>query len=230
MSEELEVLYEDNHLIAVNKRAGEPVQIDITKDLPLEERVKSYIKEKYNKPGNIFLGIIHRIDRPVSGVVLFAKTSKALTRMNDLIKDRKIKKTYLAIVNQAPNPIKGSLAHYLVRNNKQNKTYITEKGKKEAKEALLNYEIIANSERYFLIKIDLITGRHHQIRAQLSGIDCPIVGDLKYGFKRSNDDASICLHSTKMEFTHPVNSEKVQILASFPKQKYWKLFENVKHL
>ncbi len=228
MIPKLEVLFEDNHLIAVNKLAGEPVQEDITKDMPLEERVKNYIKEKYNKSGNVFLGIVHRIDRPVSGVVLFAKTSKALVRMNELIKNRSIQKTYWAIVGNTPNPEFGKLAHYLVRNHKQNKTYVAEKGKKDAKEAILNYQTISKSERYNLVEINLITGRHHQIRVQLSTLNCPIVGDLKYGFKRSNDDGSICLHSRKMEFIHPVNSEKVQIIADLPNQKYWNLFQNVK--
>ena len=202
------ILFEDNHLIVVNKLPSEIVQGDKTGDQPLSETVKSFIKEKYQKPGNVFTGVIHRIDRPVSGAVMFAKTGKALTRMNELVKQRAIKKTYWAIVQQRPENPEAELKHYLVRNRKKNKSFTYNKQVSDSKEGILKYKLIGESDNYFLLETELITGRHHQIRAQLAAIGCPIKGDLKYGSPRSNKDSSISLHARSVEFIHPVKKEK----------------------
>ena len=218
------ILYEDNHLIAVNKLPSEIVQGDKTGDTPLSENVRQYIKKKYNKPGNVYLGVIHRIDRPVSGVVIFARTSKALSRMNELVKEREIDKIYWAIVKDKPeNPI-GELRHYLMRNEKKNKSFAGKIKKKGAKEGILKYCLSKKSKDYYLLEIKLLTGRHHQIRAQLSAIGCPIKGDLKYGFNRSNKDASISLHARSVSFVHPVTKEPITFIADPPKDVLWNYF------
>lgn len=218
------ILYEDNHLIAVNKLPSEIVQGDKTGDVPLSEDVKQYIKEKYEKPGKVFLGVIHRIDRPVSGVVVFARTSKALSRMNELVKEREIKKMYWAIVKNRPKNPEGELRHFLVRNEKKNKSFASISHKKGAKEGVLKYKLQKESKDYRLLEIELLTGRHHQIRAQLSAIGCPIKGDLKYGFDRSNKDASISLHARSVAFVHPVSKEPITIIADPPKDVLWDYF------
>lgn len=220
----LEILYEDNHLIVVNKKSGDIVQGDKTGDVTLAENVKDYIKVKYNKPGEVFLGITHRLDRPTSGIVIFAKTSKALTRINKMFAEKDIHKTYLAIVDNVPPKTKDTIIHYLVRNRKQNKSYANNKEIANSKKASLTYELIANSDKYYLLKIQLHTGRHHQIRAQLSKIGCKIKGDLKYNFPRSNPDGGICLHAYKTEFIHPVKKEPITIIAKPPKDKLWDFF------
>ena len=228
MPPEDRILYEDNHLLIVNKLPSEIVQGDKTGDEPLSESLKKYLKKKYNKPGNVFLGVVHRIDRPVSGAVLFARTSKALTRLNKMVKDREIKKTYWTIVKNSPPGNEGTLKHFLVRNQKQNKSYAYNKPVENSKEAVLKYRVISKSKDYFLLEIDLLTGRHHQIRAQLAAIGCPIKGDLKYGFPRSNKDASISLHSVKLQFVHPVKKEKLTITARPPDDVLWNYFwENI---
>ncbi len=219
------ILYEDNHLIIVNKLPSEIVQGDKTGDMPLSEYVKLYIKEKYNKPGNVFLGVIHRIDRPVSGTVVFARTGKALLRMNEMIKQRAIKKTYWAIVKNKPPKQYDVLTHYLIRNTKKNKSFVTSNISEEAKKAILSYKILGAVKNYFFLEIDLLTGRHHQIRAQLANIGCPIKGDLKYGFPRSNNDASISLHSRSVSFIHPVKKEKLTIVANPPEDVLWNIFK-----
>ncbi len=218
------ILYQDNHLIIVNKLPSEIVQGDKTGDTPLSEIVKSYIKEEYNKPGNVFTGVIHRIDRPTSGVIIFAKTSKALSRMNELIKIRGLKKTYWAIVKNKPKSNEGELKHYLVRNSKKNKSFAHNNSVPESKEAVLNYKLIGSSDNYYLLEIDLKTGRHHQIRAQLAAIGCPIKGDLKYGFARSNKDASISLHAYSVEFMHPIKKENIKVIAPPPANSLWDIF------
>ncbi|MDC6405572.1 MULTISPECIES: RluA family pseudouridine synthase [Maribacter] len=217
----LQVLYEDNHLIIVNKRPGDIVQGDKTGDTPLSEVVKEYLKEKYNKPGNVYLGVVHRLDRPTSGLVVFAKTSKALPRLNKLFSDKKAKKTYWAVVKDAPPKRADTLVHWLKRNPKQNKSYAHEKEVPDSKKAVLDYRILKALNTYFLLEIDLKTGRHHQIRSQLSAIGCPIKGDLKYDFPRSNKDASIHLHARKLEFLHPVKNEPLTIVAPLPKDSIW---------
>lgn len=219
--ENLQVLYEDNHLIIVNKRPGDIVQGDKTGDVPLSEVVKEYIKVKYNKPGNVYLGVVHRLDRPTSGIVLFARTSKALPRLNQLFKDKEAKKTYLAIVKNMPPRQEDTLTHYLKRNTKQNKSIAHIKEVPESKKAILHYRILKNLDNYYLLEIDLETGRHHQIRSQLSSIGCAIKGDLKYGFDRSNKDASISLHARKLSFTHPVSKEEIEVIAPPPKDPVW---------
>lgn len=217
----LQVLYEDNHIIIVNKRPGDIVQGDKTGDLPLSEVVKEYIRIKYNKPGNVYLGVVHRLDRPTSGIVLFARTSKALPRLNKLFKDKDARKTYWAVVkNPPPNP-EGRLTHYLKRNPKQNKSYAHTKEVPDSKMAVLEYQMIKQLDKYYLLEIDLHTGRHHQIRSQLSAIGSPIKGDLKYGFDRSNKDASIHLHARKLSFTHPVSKEDIEISANPPEDPIW---------
>ena len=217
------VLYEDNHIIAVNKTCNEIVQGDKTGDTPLSEIVKAYIKDKYNKPGEVFLGVTHRLDRPTSGVVLFARTSKALTRLNEMFKSHeKIKKTYWAIVQNAPKQPQARLENWLVRNEKQNKSYIASPNAKDAKLAILTYTTIATSEHYTLLEIQLETGRHHQIRCQLAAIGCPIKGDLKYGAKRSNPDGGISLHARKIAFIHPVSKQEICITAPVPNDKLWR--------
>ena len=218
------ILYEDNHLIAVNKLPSEIVQGDKTGDVPLSEDVKQYIKQKYNKPGNVYLGVIHRIDRPASGVVVFARTGKALTRMNELVKERRIEKKYWAIVKNRPENDKGELRNFLLKNEKKNKSFVVESKKEGAKEAILTYRLINESRDYKLLEINLLTGRHHQIRAQLSAIGCPIKGDLKYGFDRSNKDASISLHARSVSFIHPVSKQQINILADLPKDTLWNYF------
>ena len=217
------VLYEDNHIIAVNKTCNEIVQGDKTGDTPLSEIVKTYIKDKYNKPGEVFLGVTHRLDRPTSGVVLFARTSKALTRLNEMFKSHeKIQKTYWAIVQNAPKQPQAKLENWLVRNEKQNKSYVAKPGTKDAKLAVLTYSTIATSDNYTLLEIQLETGRHHQIRCQLAAIGCPIKGDLKYGAKRSNPDGGISLHAQKIAFIHPVSKQEICITAPVPNDKLWR--------
>ena len=220
----VEVLYEDNHLIAINKRPGDIVQGDKTGDTPLSEILKAYIKKKYNKPGNVFLGVIHRIDRPVSGVVVFAKTSKALARMNAKLQEKSFRKTYWAITEKQPPENKGILINYLTKNQERNKSFASELPKKGYKQAELHYNLMAKSDRFFLIEIDPKTGRHHQIRVQLATIGCTIKGDVKYGAKRTNKDASISLHARKVEFEHPTLKEKTTILAPPPHDKLWEFF------
>ena len=220
-SENLQVLFEDNHIIIVNKRVGDIVQGDKTGDVPLSEIVKNYIAKKYNKPGAVFLGVVHRIDRPTSGIVVFARTSKALTRLNKLFSERKAQKTYWAVVKNNPPKEKDRLSHYMIRNAKQNKSYAHKKEVPNSKLATLNYQVIKKLDRYFLLEIDLETGRHHQIRSQLTAIGCPIKGDLKYGFDRSNKNGGIHLHARKLQFIHPVKNEEVIIEASLPKDPVW---------
>lgn len=199
------VVYEDNHIIIVNKTASEIVQGDKTGDTPLSETVKLYLKEKYQKPGNVFIGVTHRLDRPVSGLVVFAKTSKALARLNEMFRNSEVKKTYWAVVKNRPRESEGELVNYLVRNEKQNKSYAYDKEVPNSKKAILHYRLIARSQNYYLLEIDLKTGRHHQIRCQLAKMGCPIKGDLKYGSPRSNPDGSICLHARFVRFVHPVS-------------------------
>ncbi len=218
------ILYEDNHLIAVNKAAGELVQGDRSGDTPLCETVKAYLKEKYRKPGNVFCGVIHRIDRPVSGVVLFARTSKALARMNEAVKSRDFGKQYLAIVQNRPVPPEATLVHYLRKDEGQNRTYVSENEREGYRRAELDYRLAGTSERYFLLEIALKTGRHHQIRAQLAAIGCPIKGDLKYGAPRSNPDGSICLHARCISFKHPVTGSCIRIEAPLPDDRLWQSF------
>lgn len=221
----MNVLYEDNHIIVVNKASGEIVQGDKTGDTPLVETVRAYIKEKYNKPGNVFCGLTHRLDRPVSGVVIFAKTSKALERINNMLQKHEIKKTYWAIVKNTPKQAEGTLVNYLVRNEKQNKSYAYTTEKPNSKRAELNYKVIGKSDRYTLLEVNLITGRHHQIRCQLAAMGCPIKGDLKYGFDRSNPDGSISLHARSVEFTHPVSKEIIHVEAPTPQDTLWKALQ-----
>lgn len=229
----MQVLYEDNHIIAVSKTCHEIVQGDKTGDTPLSEMVKAYIKEKYQKPGEVFLGVTHRLDRPTTGVVLFARTSKALTRLNAMFQSHElIRKTYWAIVEKAENgKVKGEndeairLENYLWRNEKQNKSFVVKAGTKDAKRAVLSYRVIAQSDRYTLLEINLETGRHHQIRCQLSAIGLPIKGDLKYGAKRSNPDGGISLHARKIEFVHPVSKLPISITAPVPEDTLWKALE-----
>ena len=221
---QLEVLYEDNHIIAINKKPSDIVQGDKTGDIPLSEFVKEYIKEKYNKPGEVFVGTVHRIDRPVSGVVLFAKTSKALARLNQLFQTKEIKKTYWAVVKNKPTKSRGNLVHYLKKNEAKNISKAFEKETQGSLRSELDYELIATSDTYFLLEINPHTGRHHQIRVQLSAMGSPIKGDVKYGFNRGNKDASIHLHARKIEFIHPVKKEKVTIMAAPPDEVLWNEF------
>lgn len=220
-TENLQVLYQDNHLIIINKRPGDLVQGDKTGDKPLSEIVKEYLKIKYDKPGNVYLGVVHRLDRPTSGIVVFAKTSKALPRLNKLFKEKLARKTYWALVKKMPPKEKDSLVHYMKRNPKQNKSYAHVKEVPDSKRAVLEYRVLKRLEHYTLLEIDLQTGRHHQIRSQLSKIGCPIKGDLKYGFERSNQDASIHLHAQKLVFVHPVKKEKLEIIAPPPQDPLW---------
>lgn len=220
-----DILYEDNHLIAVNKRAGDIVQVDETGDEPLDEKVKRYIAQKYNKPGAVFLGVMHRLDRPVSGVIMFAKTSKALERMNELFKSREMHKTYWAVVRQKPVPESGTLVHWLVKNQQKNVTTAHQKEVGGSQRAELNYQLIGELNGYYLVKVDPITGRPHQIRVQLSTLGCPIVGDNKYGYPRGSLKKSICLHARRLQFFHPVKKEPVDILAPLPKDGFWEKFE-----
>lgn len=217
----LQVLYEDNHLIIVNKRAGDIVQGDKTGDKPLSEVVKSYIKDKYQKPGNVYLGVAHRLDRPTTGVVVFAKTSKALPRLNKIFAEKDAKKTYWALVKQLPPKTEDTLVHWLRKNPKNNKSTAYNKEIAEGKKAILHYKILKELDRYYLLEIELETGRHHQIRSQLSSIGCPIKGDLKYGFERSNPDASISLHARGLSFIHPVSNKKIDVEAPLPEDPLW---------
>ena len=217
--------YEDNHIIVVNKTSSEIVQGDKTGDTPLSEMVKQYLKEKYNKPGNVFIGVTHRLDRPVSGLVVFAKTSKALPRLNEMFRNGEVKKTYWAIVKECPKETEGELVHYLVRNEKQNKSYAYDKEVKNSKKAVLHYKLIGHSQNYYLLEVDLKTGRHHQIRCQLAKMGCSIKGDLKYGFPRSNPDGSICLHARTVQFVHPVSKEMIRLTAPVPEGNLWNGFE-----
>ena len=214
------IIYEDNHLIAVTKRSGEIVQGDKTGDKPLSEEIKSYLKTKYKKPGNVFLGTIHRLDRPTSGIVLFAKTSKSLSRMNELFKNKKVQKTYYAVTEDMPIKQKGVIISLLKKNQKQNKSFITKSD--DGKKSELEYDLIEKLQNYFLIKVKPKTGRHHQIRVQLSSIGCKIKGDVKYGAKRANKDKSICLHSYSISFVHPVKNELINLKCDFPKNDIWK--------
>lgn len=217
----LQVLYEDNHVIVVNKRAGDIVQGDKTGDMPLSEVAKLFLKDKYNKPGNVYLGVAHRLDRPTSGIVVFAKTSKALPRLNKLFAEKEAQKTYWAVVKSPPPKEYDTLTHWLKRNPKQNKSYAHHKEVAESKKAILEYRMLKKLDNYFLLEIDLKTGRHHQIRAQLAAIGCPIKGDLKYGFDRSNKDASIHLHARSLSFVHPVKKEPLELTAPPPDDVIW---------
>ena len=224
----MDVVYEDNHLIIVDKSSSEIVQGDKTGDKPLAEMVKEYIKQKYHKPGNVFLGVVHRLDRPVSGLVVFARTGKALARLNEMFRTKEVHKTYWAIVGNCPPAEEGELVHWLVRNEKQYKSYAYDKEKPGAKKAILDYKLIGRSERYFLLEIDLKTGRHHQIRCQLAKMGCPIKGDLKYGAPRSNPDGSICLHARRVRFVHPVSKQEIDVEAPVPEGNLWHSFQNDK--
>ena len=220
------ILFEDNHLLVVNKLPSEIVQGDKTGDEPLPERIKSFLKEKYQKPGNVFCGVVHRLDRPTSGVVVFAKTSKALERLNAQFREKETNKTYWAIVENKPKELKGSLRDYLKKNETQNKSYVVNENSPGAKLALLNYELLASSANYHLLEVTIETGRHHQIRAQLSKIGCIIKGDLKYGAKRANKDASIGLHARSLRFLHPITKEEITIVANPPADAVWDFFLN----
>jgi len=221
----LEVLFEDNHLIIINKQSGDIVQGDKTGDTPLSEIVKRYIKDKYNKPGNVFLGVVHRLDRPTTGVVVFAKTSKSLERFNKMLRDKKVDKTYWAVVKNKPQKDEDTLTGYLIKNPKNNKSTSYSSEIEGGKKATLHYKVLKSLDNYHLIEVDLETGRHHQIRCQLAVIGSPIKGDLKYGFDRSNKDASIHLHARKIQFTHPVTKEQITILAPTPNDVIWKACE-----
>jgi 23S rRNA pseudouridine1911/1915/1917 synthase len=222
-----QVLLEDNHLLIVNKFPSQIVQGDKTGDKPLVDLLKDYIKVKYSKPGDVFLGVVHRLDRPVSGAVIFARTSKALTRLNEMLKNREIKKTYWAVVKNKPPESEGHLIHYLSRNETRNKTFVAKSGSDQSQKAELIYKTLAQSQQYYLLEVNLLTGRHHQIRAQLSAIGCPIKGDLKYGAARSNTDGSIHLHAHSIEFMHPVSREKVICIAQPPKDPVWDYFTGI---
>ena len=217
----LKVLYEDNHIIIVNKRAGDIVQGDKTGDQPLSEVVKEYLKAKYNKPGNVYLGVVHRLDRPTTGIVVFSKTSKALPRLNKLFSDKDAKKTYWAIVKNPPPKSQDTLIHWLKKNPKNNKSYAHLKEVDNSKKAILHYKLLKSLDNYYLLEVELETGRHHQIRVQLASIGCPIKGDLKYGFDRSNKDASIHLHARQLQFLHPVYNENINVIAPLPIDPVW---------
>ncbi len=224
----MEVLYEDNHLLIVNKASGELVQVDKSGDASLEDLLKAWLKEKYQKTGNVFLGVTHRLDRPVSGAVLFAKTSKALPRLNEMFRNGDIHKTYWALVKSPPKQEEGVLIDWLVRNERQNKSYAYDSEVPNSKRAELHYKVVGKSDRFFLLEIDLKTGRHHQIRCQLAKMGCPIRGDLKYGFPRSNADAGISLHSRKIEFVHPVSKQSLIVVAPLPQNdSVWRHFEKI---
>lgn len=223
----MEVLYEDNHIIIVNKAPGEIVQGDKTGDKPLSETVGEWIKEKYSKPGNVFVGVVHRLDRPVGGVVIFAKTSKALTRLNEMLRKGEIHKTYWAITRNMPPKPEDTLTHYITTVERNNKSYVSSKPSKDAKEARLTYRLLASSDRYHLLEVNLLTGRKHQIRVQLSAIGCPIKGDLKYGDKRSNPDGSISLLARHIEFIHPVSGNLISVTAPVPQDNLWQALEQL---
>ena len=220
----MEIVYEDNHLIIVYKHSGEIVQGDKTGDVPLSEDVKCYLKEKYQKPGNVFLGVVHRLDRPVAGLVVFAKTSKALTRLNKMFRDGEVHKTYWAITKNLPPQSEGTLTHWLVRNEKQNKSYAYDHEVPHSKKAILKYRLIGQSDHYCLLEVNLMTGRHHQIRCQLAHMGCPIKGDLKYGTQRSNPDGSICLLAHHVEFVHPVSKQLISFDSPLPEDKLWQVW------
>ena len=220
----MEIVYEDNHLIIVYKHSGEIVQGDKTGDVPLSEDVKCYLKEKYQKPGNVFLGVVHRLDRPVSGLVVFAKTSKALTRLNKMFRDGEVHKTYWAITKNLPPQSEGTLTDWLVRNEKQNKSYAYDHEVPHSKKAILKYRLIGQSDHYCLLEVNLMTGRHHQIRCQLAQMGCPIKGDLKYGAQRSNPDGSICLLAHHVEFVHPVSKQLISLDSPLPEDKLWQVW------
>ena len=219
----LQIIYEDNHLIIVNKRVGDIVQGDKTQDKPLSEVIKEYIAKKYNKPGNVYLGVVHRLDRPTSGAIIFAKTSKALSRLNKMLRDKEIKKTYIAITKNKPPKIADTLTHYLRKNPKNNKAIVFGRETENTKKAVLHYKVKNQFDNYTALEIDLETGRHHQIRAQLSSINCSIKGDLKYGADRSNKNGGIHLHAYKINFTHPVKKTELNLTAPFPKDALWDL-------
>ena len=220
----MEIVYEDNHLIIVYKHSGEIVQGDKTGDVPLSEDVKCYLKEKYQKPGNVFLGVVHRLDRPVAGLVVFAKTSKALTRLNKMFRDSEVHKTYWAITKNLPPQSEGTLTDWLVRNEKQNKSYAYDHEVPHSKKAILKYRLIGQSDHYCLLEVNLMTGRHHQIRCQLAQMGCPIKGDLKYGAQRSNPDGSICLLAHHVEFVHPVSKQLISLDSPLPEDKLWQVW------
>lgn len=222
-----QILHLDNHLIVLNKLPSQIVQGDKTGDVPLSELVKHYLKEEYSKPGEVFLGVVHRLDRPVSGVTVFARTSKALTRLNEMLKKRELHKTYWAVVKNRPPVPEGTLVDFLSRDEARNKTFVVHEGTRSAQRAELKYRIIGASHSFYLLEIDLITGRHHQIRCQLSAMGCPIRGDLKYGFPRSNPKGSIHLHARKLEFIHPVSKQYITVLAPPPPDQVWDLFKNL---
>lgn len=221
----LEILYEDNHIIAVYKKSSDLSQGDKTGDVSLDTEVKKYIGKKYNKPGDVFLGVVHRLDRPVSGVLLYGRTSKALERLNEMFRTTQVKKTYYAIVKERPPEDQATIEHFLKKNEEQNKTYVYDYEVKGSKKASMTYRLSGRSERFYLLEIELHSGRHHQIRAQLAKIGCPIKGDLKYGFSRSNEDGSISLHARRLEFIHPVKKEQIVITAPFPKSDIWGVFK-----
>ena len=223
----MNVIYEDNHIIVVNKESGEIVQGDKTGDTPLSDCVKDYLKRKYQKPGNVFLGVVHRLDRPVSGLVVFAKTSKALSRLNEMLRKGEVHKTYWAIVKNAPKEPSGRLTHWICRNEKQNKSYAYNSEVSGSKKAVLDYRLLASGDNYHILEIRLLTGRHHQIRCQLSAMGSPIRGDLKYGAQRSNPDGSISLLSRHVEFVHPVSKELVSLDAPLPKDNLWQKILNI---
>ncbi|MDT3404899.1 RluA family pseudouridine synthase [Mucilaginibacter terrae] len=222
-----DVLYEDNHIIAINKRAGDIVQVDDTGDEPLDEKVKRYIAAKYSKPNGAFLGVVHRLDRPVSGVILFAKTSKALERLNEMFKTRNMRKTYYAVVRNRPNPPYGDLVHWLVKNPQKNVTKAHDHEVKGSLRSELHYRLAGELNGYYLIQVNPITGRPHQIRVQLSTLNCPIVGDNKYGYPRGSLKKSICLHARRLQFIHPVKKEPIDIIAPLPKDGFWEKFDHL---
>ena len=222
---DLEVLHEDNHIIVVNKKASDIVQGDKTGDITLPDKIKAFLKDKYNKPGNVFCGVVHRLDRPTSGVVVFAKTSKALSRLNEQFRDKSTQKTYWAVVDKKPINKSGSLTHFLKKNEKQNKSYASLEEKQGTKKAILSYKSLISSDKYHLLEVELETGRHHQIRVQLSTIGSIIKGDVKYGARRSNTDGSIHLHARYLKITHPTTKEVIEITAPVPNEPLWKWFE-----
>jgi 23S rRNA pseudouridine1911/1915/1917 synthase len=225
MDKPLQILFEDNHLIIINKRAGDIVQGDKTGDKPLLDMVKDYIKVKFNKPGEVFIGTPHRIDRPTSGIVIFCRNSRSLERMSEMFREKMLHKTYWAIVKNQPPKDSDKLIHYLKKNSVMNKSFAYEKKVPDSFYAELDYKVIAKSDRYFLVEVRLHTGRHHQIRVQLSTIGCPVKGDMKYGFDRPNPDASIHLHARRVEFSHPSKKESMVVVAPVPDEKLWKHFE-----
>ena len=224
----IEVLHTDNHTIVINKRAGDIVQGDKTGDEPLSEKVKQYIKVEFNKPGNVFCGVVHRLDRPTSGAIVFARTSKGLSRLNEQFRGKSTRKVYWAIVEEMPDRKEATLTHYLKRNEKQNKSYASDRETEGSKKAVLHYKWLQSSDKYHLLEVTLETGRHHQIRCQLSKIGSIIKGDLKYGAKRSNKDGSICLHARELEYDHPTSKERVKVIAPVPQESLWQFFEKGK--